>query len=119
MTELILASGSPRRRELLAQLGLTPRVLPPDVDETQHAGEAARAYVQRVSREKARQIAARHPGAVVLAADTCVVLDGRVFGKPADASDAAATLKQLSGRTHEVLTAVSVEGAGGAHGALV
>jgi septum formation protein len=101
---LVLASQSPRRRELLAQLGLALEVRPSDADETVHPGEPPRAYVLRVAREKARAV----PGELVLAADTAVVLGDEVLGKPADDADAARMLRALSGTEHEVLTAVVV-----------
>ena len=108
---LHLASRSPRRAELLARLGLDFGVIDLDLPEHQGADEAAHEYVRRVAREKAGagllQVVAV-PGAVVLGADTEVILDGRVFGKPADAHDAASMLRTLSGRTHEVITAVSL-----------
>jgi septum formation protein len=112
---LHLASRSPRRAELLARLGLDFGVIDLDIPEHQAADEAASDYVRRVAREKAgagllKVVAV--PGAVVLGADTEVVLDGAVFGKPADAADAAAMLRRLSGRTHEVITAVSLVSAG-------
>jgi septum formation protein len=99
-----LASQSPRRRELLAGLGFDLEVRPAHADESVHPGEAARAYVARVAREKARAV----EGAVVLAADTSVVLAGEILGKPEDAGDARRMLAALSGREHEVLTAVCV-----------
>lgn len=101
---LVLASQSPRRRELLEQLGLALDVRPAHTDESVRPGEAPRDYVLRVAREKARAVA----GDVVLAADTSVVLEGEVLGKPADAADAARMLRALSGTRHEVMTAVSV-----------
>ena len=101
---LVLASRSPRRRELLAALGVHLEVRPAEIDESSLAGERPREYVARVAREKARAV----PGAVVLAADTAVVLGERVLGKPRDAGDAAGMLRDLSGRRHEVLTAVCV-----------
>ena len=100
---LTLASQSPRRRELLAQLGLTFEVRPAKVDETPRPAEDARAYVLRVAQAKARAVEA---AGVVLGADTTVVLDGRILGKPRDAGEAAAMLRSLSGREHQVLTAV-------------
>ena len=108
---LHLASRSPRRAELLARLGLEFGLLDLDIPEQRGATEPAADYVRRVAREKAgagllKVVAV--PGAVVLGSDTEVILDGRVFGKPADALDAAAMLGALSGRTHEVLTAVSL-----------
>ena len=104
-----LASQSPRRRELLRQIGCAFDVLDVDVPEQREAGESPLDYVSRVAREKAGagllQVAAA-PGAVVIGADTEVVLDDDVFGKPADAADAAALLRRLSGRRHEVISAV-------------
>lgn len=111
---LFLASQSPRRRQLLEQLGYAFSVLDVEVLEQRLAHEPAEDYVRRVAREKAGaglvQVAATH-GAVVLAADTEVVLADEVFGKPRDAADAAAMLARLSGRTHEVLSAVCVANA--------
>jgi septum formation protein len=109
MTEpIVLASGSPRRRQLLEMLRIPFRVLAPDVDEHALAGESPAAYVTRLSRVKAEVIAARVPGEVVLAADTTVVLDGEIFGKPESPAHAVAMLARLQGRTHEVMTAVAV-----------
>ena len=105
---LTLASRSPRRRELLEQIGIALEVVPADTDESVHAGEGARGYVLRVAREKARAVA----GALVLGADTAVVLEGVVLGKPADAADAARMLRTLSGTRHEVLTGVCVRRGG-------
>lgn len=106
---LYLASKSPRRRELLARLGIDPRLLDLDVPEVRQPGEPALDYVRRVAREKAGagllQVVSV-PGAMVLAADTEVVLDEEVFGKPADADDARAMLARLSGRTHRVVSVV-------------
>ncbi|UNK57923.1 Maf family nucleotide pyrophosphatase [Pseudoxanthomonas daejeonensis] len=113
---LYLASKSPRRAELLERLGLTYRLLDVDVPEVRAPGEGAAAYVRRVARDKARagwSQVATEPGARVLGADTEVVLDEEVFGKPADAADAEAMLRRLSGRQHSVLSAVTViDGAG-------
>ena len=106
---LHLASQSPRRRELLAQLGVDFRVVDVDVPELRAAGESPREYVNRVARDKARAGLAALAGAadaMVLGADTEVVLDDEVFGKPRDAQDAAAMLRRLSGRTHAVVSAV-------------
>src|SRR5690606_6783436 len=110
-----LASQSPRRRELLARLGLDFGVLDVDVVEVRAPGEAPASYVARVAREKAgagllRVVAV--PAAVVLGSDTEVVLDDTVVGKPADAAEAAAMLRRLSGRSHQVLTAVALVSAG-------
>lgn len=109
-TMLVLASASPRRRELLSQLGLTFTVSAADIDETPHPVEEAGAYVLRLAREKARAVAARHPGAWVLAADTTVALGPELLGKPRDAEEARAMLWRLSGRTHEVHTGVALAG---------
>lgn len=109
MPRLQLASQSPRRRELLARLGVDFGVIEVEVPEQRMPGEPAADYVSRVAREKAGAGLLRMAGradAVVLGADTEVVLDDAVFGKPADAADAAAMLRRLSGRTHQVLSAV-------------
>lgn len=105
---LVLASQSPRRRELLEQLGLALDVRPAHADETPRPAEPARDYVLRIARDKARAV----EGDVVLAADTAVVLDGEILGKPADAADARRMLRALSGTRHEVLTAVCLRRAG-------
>jgi septum formation protein len=105
---IVLASGSPRRRQLLEMLGIPFRVVAPHVQETLGAAEQPEAYVTRLAREKARSVAAREPGAVVLAADTTVVLRGRVFEKPATPAEAVEMLNRLQGRKHQVLTAVAV-----------
>jgi septum formation protein len=107
---LILASASPRRLELLARVGVEVEVRPSDVDESQHAGEAAAAYVRRVAAAKAAACACA-PGQWVLAADTIVELDGDVLGKAADGEEARAMLRRLVGRTHRVTTAVCLRGA--------
>ena len=108
---LHLASRSPRRSELLARLGFAFGVLELDLPEHRQPGERAEEYVRRVAREKAGagllQVMTS-PGALVLGADTEVILDDEVFGKPRDERDAAAMLRRLSGRTHEVISAVSV-----------
>ena len=106
---LVLASRSPRRLELLAQLGVDPVVDPADIDETPHAREDALAYVERMAREKAVVVARRHPDGVVLAADTTIDVDGRILGQPRDESEARAMLRLLSGRTHRVHTGVCVQ----------
>ncbi|HEU4663357.1 MAG TPA: Maf family protein [Dokdonella sp.] len=112
---LFLASQSPRRRELLRQIGREFDVLDVDVPERREPNETPEDYVSRVAREKAgaglMQVAAVHD-AVVIGADTEVVLDDDVFGKPADAADAAAMLRRLSGRSHRVLSAVWCVSAG-------
>src|SRR2546428_4586923 len=106
---LILASGSPRRRELLAMLGLPFRVVVPAVDETRRTSEVPDRYVVRIARDKALAVAQREPEAVVLAADTAVVLRlEEVFGKPRSPEEAVAMLQRLEGRTHQVMSAVAV-----------
>jgi septum formation protein len=112
---LYLASQSPRRRELLAQLGVEHGVLEVEVVEQPQPGEPPADYVSRVAREKAGAGLLRvmaNPGALVLGADTEVVLGEVIYGKPADAADAARMLRELSGRRHRVLTAVWVLSAG-------
>lgn len=106
---LILGSASPRRHDLLAQLGLTPdAVTPPDIDETPRKGELPRPYCARLAREKAAAVPGAGPEDVVLCADTTVALGRRILGKPADAGEAAAFLTALGGRRHQVITAVAV-----------
>lgn len=108
---IYLASGSPRRRELLRQIGVTFRVIGAELDETAFQGESALAYVSRLAQAKARVgwERSRDLGtAPVLAADTAVVLDTRILGKPAGLNDAMSMLLELSGRAHEVLTAVAL-----------
>lgn len=106
--ELVLASASPRRRELLAQLGVHFTVRVSEVDERVLAGESPEAYVTRLARAKASAVAAQDATLPVLGADTTVVVEGRILGKPADAADALAMLRALSGREHRVLTAVAL-----------
>jgi nucleoside triphosphate pyrophosphatase len=105
---LVLASQSPRRRQLLDLIGVSHEVRPADIDETLRPDESPPAYAERLAREKASRIAAATPGAVIVAADTIVVLDGDVLGKPVDATEAVEMLRRLSGRTHTVHTAVAV-----------
>lgn len=105
---LVLASNSPRRRELLRQIGLDFTTDPADVDETVRPGEPPERYAGRVAVEKARTAAARSEGAVVIGADTIVVVDDEILGKPADDRDAERMLRLLSGRMHRVITAVAV-----------
>jgi septum formation protein len=105
----ILASESPRRLALLAQAGIVPdTILPADIDETARKAEQPRAYVLRLAIEKARAVAARKPGAFVLAADTAVALGRRILPKAEDDAMVADCLKKLSGRRHQVLTAVAL-----------
>ena len=107
--DLILASASPRRRELLERIGLRFSVESADADETLLPGLSAKNQVMRLSRIKADAVAALHSGEpVILSADTVVVLDGKILGKPADTEDARQMLLSLSGRTHHVLTGVTV-----------
>ena len=108
--DLILASASPRRRELLASLGLVPAVEPVDIDEAIRDGEPARAYAGRLAAEKCDAAVARlgAPVLAVLAADTVVVLAGEILGKPGDEAAAAAMLQRLAGHRHEVLTAYRI-----------
>lgn len=105
---LFLASTSPRRRELLRQIGLDFSVLTVDVDESLQAGEMPTDYVARLARAKAATGLAQVPAGVVIAADTTVVLDNAVLGKPATETEAVAMWMRLSGRTHQVLTGVAV-----------
>jgi septum formation protein len=106
---LVLASASPRRLELLAQIGLTPdRIDPADIDETPLADETPRRLALRLARGKAAAVAAREPGAFVLAADTVVAVGRRVLGKPEHVDEARAWLVLMSGRAHRVLTAAAV-----------
>lgn len=108
-----LASASPRRSQLLHQIGVRHEVRPPDVDESRHAGEAPRDYVLRLARAKATAVAAARSGLPVLAADTAVAIGDEIFGKPRDEADALRMLAALSGRSHDVLTAVALDCAGG------
>jgi septum formation protein len=105
---VVLASSSPRRRELLALIGIAHTVRPADIDETPLAGEMPRPHAERLARGKATVVAALEPNALVIAADTIVVVDGDILGKPRDESEAAAMLRRLSGRRHIVFTAVAV-----------
>lgn len=106
--ELILASASPRRRELLAGMGLSFSVCPCDADETVPHGMHPREAVVLLSRRKAEAAAAAHPRAIILASDTLVEIDGLPLGKPQDEADAVATLLRLSGKEHRVHTGVAV-----------
>src|ERR1700742_2966994 len=109
---LILASASPRRRELLTQAGYRFEVQPSSVSESRRPNEDAIRFATRLAREKAEEVFARHQSSVapvmVLGADTVVVCDGEIMGKPADAADAERMLLRLSGRTHQVVTGVAV-----------
>jgi nucleoside triphosphate pyrophosphatase len=103
---VILASASPRRRELLQLVGIEHTVIPADIDETYRAGEAPSEHAERLAREKAAALKRDH--AVVIGSDTIVVVDDDVLGKPRDRDDAAAMLRRLSGRSHVVMTGVAV-----------
>ena len=103
---LVLASASPRRQELLRKAGISFEVQPADIPEDPLPGEGARECAERLAREKALAIAERRPADVVLGADTVVVIDGQILGKPADAADAARMLRLLAGRKHEAITGV-------------
>ncbi|GAA0279227.1 Maf family protein [Pseudomonas rhodesiae] len=111
MNTLYLASGSPRRRELLTQIGVPFTVVSAAIDETPHANESAVAYVERLARGKAMAGFAalgQASAACVLGADTAVIVDGLILGKPVDQADALAMLMALAGREHEVLTAIAL-----------
>ena len=103
---LILASSSPRRSALLRVVGIPFRVVPSRVEEIPAPGESPRRFVRRASREKGEEVAARNPDSFVLAADTIVIVSGRILGKPKDPVDGARMLRLLAGREHRVLTAV-------------
>jgi septum formation protein len=103
----VLASASPRRRELLDLVGIRHSVEPPDIDESVGAGESPIAYVERLAREKASKVAARHPDAIVVAADTTVVLGELMLAKPESVEEAVGMLTTLSGNTHTVLTGMA------------
>ena len=105
---LVLASASPRRRALLADAGFVFDVVAAHADERRHVGELPARYVERIALEKARLVSEAHADAVVLGADTEVVLDDVVFGKPADRDDATRMLQLLSGRAHDVLSAFAI-----------
>jgi septum formation protein len=105
---LILASASPRRRELLRQLGVSFRVIPSEVTETVREGESPATYALRVAEEKAVDVAQRHLGSWVLGADTIVAIDSQILGKPRDEADGYRMLTLLSGRIHQVMTAFAL-----------
>ena len=108
MTSVVLASASPRRAELLRASGIAFDVIPSDVDETVLPGEPAEQYVRRLAEAKAMAVVDRGDGRPVLGADTVVVVDAAILGKPADETDARRMLRLLSGRTHEVVTGVAL-----------
>ncbi|NOT47510.1 MAG: septum formation protein Maf [Acidobacteria bacterium] len=105
---MVLASGSPRRAEIMNSVGWEFTQDVPDIDESELLGEEPDIYVQRLARAKAEAVAARHSDSTILAADTTVVIDARILGKPVDLEDAKRMLRLLSGRWHEVLTGVAV-----------
>lgn len=108
LVRVVLASQSPRRRDLLTLIGVPHEVCPADVDESVWPGETPQAHCERLARAKASVLAERDPYAMVIGADTIVVLDGDILGKPRSPDEARAMLARLSGRTHTVLTAVAV-----------
>ncbi len=114
---LVLASASPRRQELLRNADIAFEVQPADIQEKQMPGEAAKACAERLAREKALAVASQRPNDCVLGADTVVVIDGQLLGKPRDAADATRMLRLLSGRNHEVITGVCVVSNGQTKGA--
>jgi septum formation protein len=105
---VILASQSPRRRDLLTLIGIPHEVSPADIDESVHPDEAPVPHCERLARTKAATLAARDNEALVIGSDTIVVIDGDILGKPSDAADACAIIARLAGRTHTVFTAVAV-----------
>ncbi len=112
---MILASASPRRRELLTVFDIPFRVVPADINEDRLAQESATDYVRRIALQKALTVATTHPGEFVLGSDTAVVVDGSPLGKPADADQARSMLRTLSGRCHDVLSAVALVCPNGRH----
>src|SRR6516165_375148 len=105
---LVLASQSPRRKELLSILGLPFTIVPASIEEIPLHGERAEAFAVRVAREKGLEVASRVSQSVILSADTVVTIDGDILGKPVDKDDAVRMLRKLSGREHSVLTAVTI-----------
>jgi septum formation protein len=105
---VVLASASPRRRDLLDLIGIRHTVSPADVDESLRVGELPEAYAERLAHAKAETLAAENPAALIIGADTIVVIDDAVLGKPRDTGDAERMLGVLSGRSHTVMTAVAV-----------
>ncbi|MCO6511519.1 MAG: septum formation inhibitor Maf [Aridibacter famidurans] len=112
LPKLILASGSPRRSEILGSVGWQFDKHVADVDETPLEGESPETYVVRLAREKSTAVAGHYPGSIVLGADTTVVIDGTIVGKPEDAEDAARMIRDLSGRWHDVVTGVALTRSG-------
>ena len=112
LPKLVLASGSPRRAEILTAVGWNFEKQVADVDETERSNEDPHAYVLRLAEEKSVTVAAERPESIVLGADTTVVIDGRIIGKPLDLDDARRMLRMLSGKWHEVLTGIAVTSLG-------
>ena len=106
--KLILASSSPRRKAYLKDLGIPFRCVSPDVDETRRRAESPRAYVRRIAVEKASAVSERYPRSWVVSADTTVVVDKTVLGKPGNAAEARKMLRKLSGRSHRVLSGIAL-----------
>lgn len=107
--KVILASQSPRRRQLLELIGIDHEVSPSEIDETVRAGELPEQYAERVAREKVEHVGSRNGDALIVGADTIVVIDDIILGKPRDVEDAARMLRMLSGRSHTVMTAVAAK----------
>ena len=112
LPKLVLASGSPRRAEILTAVGWNFEKQVADVDETERSNEDPHAYVLRLAEEKSATVAAARPESIVLGADTTVVIDSRIIGKPLDLDDARRMLRMLSGKWHEVLTGIAVTALG-------
>jgi septum formation protein len=110
--EIVLASASPRRQELLKNAGISFSVQPANLNEIRHPDEAPKVFAERMAREKAEVVHKSMPDACILAADTVVVVDGQVLGKPDSAADAARMLRLLGGRQHKVITGVCLVGSG-------
>ena len=108
LPKLVLASGSPRRSEIMNSVGWEFTKEIPDIDESEREGESPEIYVQRLAREKGEVVAASYPDQIVLAADTTVVINDQIIGKPTDIPDARRMLEMLSGNWHEVLTGIAV-----------
>jgi septum formation protein len=108
LPKIVLASGSPRRSEILTSVGWEFTKTVPNIDESEREGESPESYVQRLAQEKADAVSHQYPDSIVLAADTTVVIDNQIIGKPVDLDDARRMLKMLSGRWHDVLTGVAI-----------
>lgn len=108
LPKLILASGSPRRSEILNSVGWSFERHVADIDETPHEGETPEGYVERLAREKSQAVAGKFADAIILGADTTVIVDGEIVGKPTDLDDAASMIRSLSGRWHDVVTGIAL-----------